>query len=193
MKVTLGHTSANQLAKEELWFEYKGKFYFPIEVFMDSLVVYAIIPDTNEGIVDSYRSKFNLSCDTTINTDLRSKVTPAVKAAMALVYENIKKGREESMLKTTSVTHINSYAETTAREMSNKNGGAVNPSHYKGEIEAIDAIRVATKDLKGIQATDTGNVMKYMWRWKKKNGVEDLKKALWYLNHLIGEVEKETK
>lgn len=68
------------------------------------------------------------------------------------------------------------------------------PSHYtKGNIECIDAIAEATKDLRGIRATDTGNVIKYMWRWNYKNGVEDLKKAQWYLNHLIEKEEKRLK
>ena len=69
---------------------------------------------------------------------------------------------------------------------------AVNPSHYKSEtgLECIDAIEAATFDLKGIEAVDTANVLKYIWRWKQKNGVEDLKKARWYLEHLINHVEK---
>jgi hypothetical protein len=66
------------------------------------------------------------------------------------------------------------------------------PSHYTGgNIECIEAIKEATKDLTGIEATDTGNILKYIWRWKKKNGIEDLKKAQWYLNHLIKEIEPE--
>ena len=36
-----------------------------------------------------------------------------------------------------------------------------------------------------------GNVMKYVFRYEQKNGVEDLQKARWYLERLIGEVEKE--
>lgn len=64
-----------------------------------------------------------------------------------------------------------------------------NPDHYKsGGMEAIDVIRAFTEDLRGMEAVDTGNVLKYMLRWKKKNGLEDLKKARWYLNDLIGEV-----
>ena len=65
------------------------------------------------------------------------------------------------------------------------------PSHYKSEtgLEAIDAIEAFTFDLKGIEAVDTGNVLKYVCRWKKKNGLEDLKKAQWYLSHLIKHVE----
>lgn len=60
------------------------------------------------------------------------------------------------------------------------------PSHYtSGKIECIEAIEVATEGLEGIEAVCTGNVLKYIWRWKRKNGVEDLKKAQWYLNKLI--------
>lgn len=66
------------------------------------------------------------------------------------------------------------------------------PSHYQSEtgMEVIEVIEAFTFDLKGIEATDTGNILKYMCRWKSKNGLEDLKKARWYLNHLIDHVEK---
>lgn len=57
-------------------------------------------------------------------------------------------------------------------------------------MEAIDVIESFTFDLKGIEATDTGNVLKYILRWKKKNGLQDLKNAMWYLQHLINHVEK---
>lgn len=65
------------------------------------------------------------------------------------------------------------------------------PDHYQSEtgMEVIDVIEAFTFDLKGIEATDTGNIIKYMCRWKKKNGLQDLKKAMWYLQHLIEHVE----
>jgi hypothetical protein len=63
------------------------------------------------------------------------------------------------------------------------------PSHYtQGAIECIDAIKEATKGLLGIEAVCTANIIKYVWRWKFKNGVEDLRKARWYLDRLIEEV-----
>jgi hypothetical protein len=63
---------------------------------------------------------------------------------------------------------------------------AVNPDHYKqGGIECIDALAAATVNLSGIEAVCTANAIKYLWRWKQKNGVEDLKKAQWYINKLI--------
>jgi len=62
----------------------------------------------------------------------------------------------------------------------------VNPSHYKqGEIECIDALAAATADLKGIDAVCTANAIKYLWRWKQKGGMEDLRKARWYIDKLI--------
>lgn len=65
------------------------------------------------------------------------------------------------------------------------------PAHYQSEtgLEVIDVIEAFTFDLKGIEATDTGNVLKYMYRWKNKNGVQDLEKARWYLEHLIDHVK----
>ena len=62
---------------------------------------------------------------------------------------------------------------------------------YQSEtgLEVIDVIEAFTFDLKGIEATDTGNVLKYMCRWKNKNGVQDLEKARWYLEHLIDHVK----
>lgn len=60
------------------------------------------------------------------------------------------------------------------------------PPHYTaGEIECIDAIAAATQELKGIEAACTANAIKYLWRWKMKNGVEDLRKARWYVDRLI--------
>lgn len=63
------------------------------------------------------------------------------------------------------------------------------PSHYSGSIEAINAIAAATAGLTGVEAFDTGNALKYLWRWKRKNGVEDLNKAIWYIQHLIKHLE----
>lgn len=66
------------------------------------------------------------------------------------------------------------------------------PNHYISEtgMEVIDVIEAFTFDLMGIEATDTGNIIKYICRWKKKNGIEDLKKARFYIDHLIKHVEK---
>ncbi|MBO9597129.1 MAG: DUF3310 domain-containing protein [Cohnella sp.] len=76
-------------------------------------------------------------------------------------------------------------------EPDNDDSDTVNrPAHYTaGKVECIDAIESATEGLQGIEAVCTGNVIKYAWRWKLKNGVEDLHKARWYLDKLIRRLE----
>jgi len=64
------------------------------------------------------------------------------------------------------------------------------PQHYAGKVEAIDALESAlTKEQ--FRGYLRGNVLKYVWRYDKKNGAEDLKKALWYLDRLLNSVEKQ--
>ena len=63
------------------------------------------------------------------------------------------------------------------------------PSHYnQSGIECIDAIKASLGD--GYQDYCKGNVMKYLWRYKYKNGIEDLKKAQWYLKSMVESVEE---
>lgn len=71
------------------------------------------------------------------------------------------------------------------REMSKKKYDPVEkPVHYNsGGIEAIEAIMAATNDLG--EGYLQGNILKYVWRYRYKNRIEDLKKARWYLNKLI--------
>ena len=59
-----------------------------------------------------------------------------------------------------------------------------NPPHYnQAGIECLDAIAAATGD--GYEYYLQGNIIKYLWRYRYKNGVEDLKKAQFYLDKLI--------
>ena len=66
------------------------------------------------------------------------------------------------------------------------------PPHYISDsgMEVIDVIEAFTKGLSGIEAVDTANIIKYACRWKNKNGVQDLKKIVWYANHLIEQINK---
>lgn len=68
------------------------------------------------------------------------------------------------------------------------------PSHYtQGGIECIDAITAATVGKTGIEAVCVANVVKYLWRYEEKNGLEDVKKARWYLERLINELSESNK
>jgi len=74
-----------------------------------------------------------------------------------------------------------------------QNHDSVNhPSHYTaGGIECIEALKAATTKLTGIEAVCTANAIKYLWRWKDKNGAEDIRKAIWYCKRLLKELGDE--
>lgn len=81
---------------------------------------------------------------------------------------------------------LNSYTGSKAVKHTGAGDIVNHPSHYtQGKIECIDAIEEATKGLLGIAAVCVANIIKYIWRYKFKNGTEDLKKARWYLDKLI--------
>ena len=64
---------------------------------------------------------------------------------------------------------------------------AINPNHYKGSgIECIEYIKERLPADAFLGYLD-GNIIKYTHRWKEKNGIEDLRKARWYLDRLIEE------
>ena len=61
------------------------------------------------------------------------------------------------------------------------------PPHYNdGGIECIDAIE-ASMSQDAFRGYLKGNMIKYLWRYEKKNGLEDLQKADWFLQRLIKE------
>ena len=65
------------------------------------------------------------------------------------------------------------------------------PKHYcKGGVESIDFVKAAVSNLSGFEAVCVANIIKYMWRYKEKNGLEDVMKAAKYLEWLQEEVEK---
>lgn len=60
----------------------------------------------------------------------------------------------------------------------------INPEHYTQGIECIDYI--TSKNMSFLE----GNVVKYVTRYRMKNGLEDLEKAKWYLERLIRDYNK---
>ena len=66
------------------------------------------------------------------------------------------------------------------------------PAHYtQGGIECIDAMRAALTHAEFVGYL-RANTIKYIWRYDRKGApVQDLRKASWYLDRLIGEVERD--
>ena len=66
------------------------------------------------------------------------------------------------------------------------------PKHYcKGGVESIDFVKAAVSNLSGFEAVCVANIIKYMWRYKEKNGLEDVMKAAKYLEWLQEELKNE--
>ena len=65
------------------------------------------------------------------------------------------------------------------------------PQHYtQGGIECIDALKAATVGKRGIEAVCVANAIKYLWRYEEKNGIEDVRKAKFYIERLLKELEE---
>lgn len=81
-------------------------------------------------------------------------------------------------------------APAAPEEPQAKNDPVNHPDHYtRGGIECIDAIQAVVTDLPGKEAWLVGQIIKYVWRYRWKNGAEDLKKARFYLDRLIQEAK----
>ena len=73
---------------------------------------------------------------------------------------------------------------------SSKPDNVNHPKHYcKGGVESIDFVKAAVSNLSGFEAVCVANIIKYMWRYKEKNGLEDVMKAAKYLEWLQEEVK----
>jgi hypothetical protein len=84
-----------------------------------------------------------------------------------------------------AIMHYNAVQQMGAKEALGSFDSVNRPAHYaSGDIECIDAIR-AQMSKEEYQGYLRGNVVKYMWRWRDKGGVESLRKARWYLDKLI--------
>ena len=86
--------------------------------------------------------------------------------------------------------------------MIQKNNAVEHPSHYtSGGIECIDAMKAMLSGYEQAKIVTkfywhflSGQVLKYLWRWPlKERPLQDLKKARWYLDKLISDVEAQDK
>lgn len=101
-------------------------------------------------------------------------------------------GQEEALKYTTTVYPTLQDFKNNIPTNELKSDMVNHPSHYnQGGIECIDAIESALIGLSGAEAFYTGNIIKYIWRWKQKHGTEDLEKIEFYLNRLMKYVGSE--
>jgi len=62
------------------------------------------------------------------------------------------------------------------------------PKHYATHPSGVECIQITEH-----MNFNVGNAVKYLWRYEGKNGLEDLKKAAWYVNREIERLEKNGK
>lgn len=67
-----------------------------------------------------------------------------------------------------------------------KDKDSINPGHYTyGKYECIEVLEDILNGVEGVEAFCIGNAIKYLWRYQRKNGTEDLEKAKWYITRAI--------
>lgn len=119
-----------------------------------------------------------------------TKINDATESEWNALYHNgmYDTGKLSTPEKAAYKTNLKSYEQYRVETVENLHYDPVDkPEHYnKGTIEAIDYIKMQLGEQ--TVAYCEGNVLKYMHRHRYKNGVEDLKKAQWYLNRMIEEM-----
>ena len=118
-----------------------------------------------------------------------------VRQSMIWAYEDADMGRVRLNAKLMGYEVIEdtpTVADTVEENSEDVNPDPVNrPAHYtSGGIECIDAMQAAF-GAEVVKDFCLCNAFKYLWRHRSKNGVEDLKKARWYLNRLITAMEEQ--
>lgn len=119
---------------------------------------------------------------------LREENKDAVAESLKYIEINNKLRDENEELKY-QLRDIQATKEVVEEKL-NTRDNVNHPSHYTGRYECIDVMQ----DVFGDEATNDFclcNAFKYIWRARKKNGLEDVKKAVWYLNKYIEEAEKD--
>lgn len=100
--------------------------------------------------------------------------------------------REDVMDKCLAVFEAEKLKQMTGEDSCSAPDNVNHPRHYElpGGIECIDVLE-ATQGKDAVQAFCICNAMKYLYRHKRKNGLEDVKKAKWYIDKFI-ELEAES-
>lgn len=139
--------------------------------------------DKNKGIVYDEVTHSNIGSETIINridTDIEVKSMSSRNSAIRDVY--VCNGSYYLKRDLEPIETCNDITEDIVNR----------PNHYKhGDIEVIDYISAVTSSIEdGYEGYLVGNILKYVSRYMKKNGVEDLKKAEYYLKDLIERLDK---
>ena len=167
-----------------------GKVYLGSEVFDHHLLI-----EWANKILTNYYHSFDIVTFRTLphfcvklkptkqneKARLLIKIPYDLTRVIDLSYELDKKYANDSKIENAKTTNIQFTIDTTETQSDPVNS----PTHYQtGLIETIDSIKNILGHEK-FQAYCTGNVIKYLSRYREKNGLEDLKKAETYISFII--------
>ena len=155
----------------------------------------AILKDDVLGIIENY-ANYHTFVDDDAFQKFKSDIESLITFDMTVkVYSEhyCKECRKQFACGCTSdmLMSCADFEPAIENESTEQNHDAVNhPSHSTaGGIECIDCIKSALGE--NFMGFLIGNVIKYTYRYRNKNGLEDLKKARWYLDRAIKDVEDE--
>ena len=120
------------------------------------------------------------------------KVTTTFYAKAPISAEELDKRIKELLPQKLALEPLPKEDRAIKMPVSSKPDNVNRPKHYcKGGVESIELVKAAVSNLSGFEAVCVANIIKYMWRYKEKNGLEDVMKAAKYLEWLQEEVKNE--
>lgn len=120
-----------------------------------------------------------------LNTISNIEKLNLAKNVKETLIKDIKELRDKVFNTITDTKEEEPLAASMQEEFKKKHDNVNHPSHYaKGDIECIDAMEAAY-GTEAVMHFCQCNAFKYQWRFDKKNGEEDIKKAQWYQNRYM--------
>lgn len=128
-------------------------------------------------------AKFKIGDEVIMNDNADKKYRYTTKGFKGIVTEINKKTVVIDDLWVVDIDDCDLYGEPTS-DIKKSDDSVNHPSYYTdGKIECIDAIE-SSMSKEAFKGYCKGNIIKYLWRYEHKGGVESLKKAMWYIDKL---------
>lgn len=184
-----------ELQKILFLIDHQYKNEFNKSIFVDTYIIKGTLGPIYDDVYYRYKNYGSNNIDLPKSEDLE-EIDDSFKLWLSKEVEKLSIINYWDLSKMVSdiLEDKNEIKETVNRSTDNlkaKYKDNINPTHYKsGKVECIDALESATVNKEGIEAVCVANVIKYLWRYESKGGIEDCKKAKWYLDKLINHLEE---
>ena len=146
----------------------------------------AYFKDLNSGIIEEVPlMEEEVVCIAEFLKNSEKEDEKRVKNILKMLFIDDLKGYEKSVKEEKPKPALKDFAVKATGATLHDN--IHHPSHYQGAygLECYDVIKNFSADLSGEMAYYQGNAIKYLLRWQKKNGAEDLKKCKEYIDDML--------